>query len=218
MKADLGFNFRKTVQALHYLAKNIGGRVNFMKLLKLIYFADRYHLRKYATLITQDDYKAMKLGPVGSTTKNILKRDDVFFQYSTEEDAEYHDKYLKNVGELEIEAQKISLAQANKEDEYDELSKSDKEALDFAIEYFGDFDRFDLAEITHDYPEWKKFEKVFQKRLASVRSMNLVDFLKDPNSRKSPHLKRFLGGKDPFADDRKFLDSIASYLGDPECF
>ncbi|GAI80268.1 unnamed protein product, partial [marine sediment metagenome] len=110
MKADLGFDFRKTIQALHYLAKRLGGQVNFMKLLKLIYFADRYHLRKYASLITQDDYMAMKLGPVGSTTKNILKRDDVFFKYSTEENADYHDKYLKNVNALEIAAQELPSA------------------------------------------------------------------------------------------------------------
>ncbi|GAI80273.1 unnamed protein product, partial [marine sediment metagenome] len=49
---------------------------------------------------------------------------------------------------------------ADEEDVYDELSKSDKDALDFAVEHFGSFDQFQLAEITHDYPEWKKFEKV----------------------------------------------------------
>lgn len=214
MKAELGFEFRKTIQALHYLIKHLGGQVNFMKLLKLIYFADRYHVRKYATLITQDDYVAMKLGAVGSTTMNILKREDIFFRYATEEDAEYHDKYLRNVSDLEIAAQEIPAADEG--DMYDELSESDKEALDFAMEHFGGFPPFQLADITHDYPEWKKFEKVFREKRASVRSMKLADFLKDPDLRRSPHLKHSLGGKDPFSDDRAFLDSIASYLGDPD--
>jgi len=43
-----------------------------MALLKLAFFADRYHLRNYARPISGDIYYAMKLGPVPSALKDII--------------------------------------------------------------------------------------------------------------------------------------------------
>ena len=62
------FNYKKATQALAYFAEKSGGTINRLKGLKLIYFADRYHLRKYGRLITNDTYFAMDNGSGISVT------------------------------------------------------------------------------------------------------------------------------------------------------
>src|SRR5438094_6949292 len=69
---------RKSTQALNYFAhRSATGaparRLNKMKALKLLFFADRYHLRKYGRLVSDCAYFAMKNGPVASEAKNVAE-------------------------------------------------------------------------------------------------------------------------------------------------
>ncbi|MGH7497077.1 MAG: Panacea domain-containing protein [bacterium] len=50
----------------------VAGRYNYMALLKLVFFADRYHIRNYARPVSCDEYYALKLGPVPSNLKDIV--------------------------------------------------------------------------------------------------------------------------------------------------
>jgi len=56
---SLAFAHRKATQALNVLARNSGGTISKLKALKLVFFADRYHLRKYGRAIINDRYFAM---------------------------------------------------------------------------------------------------------------------------------------------------------------
>ncbi len=62
------FSHRKATQALNFFAAKAGGKINKMKALKLVFFADRYHLRKYGRPVVGDEYLAMNYGPVASGT------------------------------------------------------------------------------------------------------------------------------------------------------
>jgi hypothetical protein len=74
MKPNLTFDCKKATQALNYLASaERDKRINKMKAIKLIWVADRFHLRKYGRLLTNDTYVAMKFGPVGSSVKNLAE-------------------------------------------------------------------------------------------------------------------------------------------------
>ncbi len=69
---------RKSTQALNYFAhKSASGaparRLNRMKALKLLFFADRYHLRKYGRPVSDCAYFAMKHGPVASEAKHVAE-------------------------------------------------------------------------------------------------------------------------------------------------
>ena len=55
---------------------------------------------------------------------------------------------------------------------------SDLEGLEFAWKTFGKIRDFELSEITHRYPEWKKHEKTLE-RDTRVR-MRYEDFFEDP--------------------------------------
>src|SRR5437870_12880806 len=68
---------RKSTQALNYFvrlsARDAPPPLNKMKALKLLFFADRYHLRKYGRPVTDCAYFAMKHGPVASEAKNVAE-------------------------------------------------------------------------------------------------------------------------------------------------
>ena len=165
-KLQFTFDHQKSTQALNYFAIQAGGQINKMKALKLIFLADRYHLRKYGRFITNDNYVAMEHGPVPSTTKDIAESND----YLEDIKKRYYEKYIKTVSNLELKSKKV----ANK----DVFSESDLEALNFAWNTFGHYDQFQLRDITHTYPEWTKQKKYVTR--GSCVAMNPLDFLQDP--------------------------------------
>ncbi len=160
------FDYKKATQALNYLAQQEGGKINKMKALKLIYFADRYHLRKYGRLITNDNYFAMEHGPVPSVTKDIAESND----YLAEDKKSYSSIYIKPVSNLELK----SVKKIDKK----VFSKSDLEALRFAWDKFGNYDQYQLRDITHSYPEWARWKNLAV--AGSCLPIDILDFLKDP--------------------------------------
>ena len=60
------------------------------------------------------------------------------------------------------------------------FSESDLEALEFSWDSFNHLEQYDLAGLTHEYPEWKKYEVALSAKCVSRVSMSYKDFLKDP--------------------------------------
>lgn len=164
----IGFDFdhRKTTQAINFFARRAGGQINKMKALKLVYFADRYHLRKYGRLVTNDTYFAMRQGPVPSGGRDIVEGSS--FLDRTER--EYADSYLKKIG-------RYALSSIRPIDN-GVFSDSDIEALQYTWRKLGGLDQYALARLTHHYPEWSKHESALEMR--SRIQMSLVDFLDEP--------------------------------------
>jgi uncharacterized phage-associated protein len=166
-KETLNFDYRKATQALNFLALKGGSTINKMKALKLIYLADRYHLRKYGRLITNDTYVAMSNGPVASGTRDIIEKPS--FISSLQRD--YANLYLIPSG-YNVKS-KSSLDEKV-------FSDSDIEALEFAWKTFGHLEKYELAKITHEYPEWIAHKEELKHKLSI--HMDLAEFLNDPNS------------------------------------
>jgi uncharacterized phage-associated protein len=166
MCIHLEFNYKKAVQAISYFAIKEGGRIDKMKVIKLIYFADRYHMRKYNRPITNDEYFAMSYGPVASGVKDIAEMSS----FLGEKEAKYAEIYLKVPDRNQIESLQSDLDTV--------FSKSDIEALDFAWQNFGHLNQFQLFNITHEYPDLKKHELKLKER-SRIR-MNYEDFFEDP--------------------------------------
>jgi uncharacterized phage-associated protein len=167
-RIHFNFAFKKATQELNHFALKEGGQINKMKALKLIYLADRYHLRKYGRLVTNDIYFAMSYGPVPSGVKDIAEGSE----FLGEREKDYTPQYIITIDNL-------TLKSVNSVDE-SVFSDSDIEALDFAWEKFGHLDQFELAELTHEYPEWKKHKQTLE--IDSRVQMYLEDFLEDPDA------------------------------------
>lgn len=161
-------SFKKATQALNLLAQKKEGRINKMKAIKLIYLADRLHLRKYGRPIVGDVYWAMKLGPVGSRAKNIAELSNVPAGVLA-----YAKKYIKPA-----DAKKQSFISI-KEPDLDVFSKSDLECLEAVYAHFCDKDQFELAELSHKYPEWAKHKNKITSANKRIK-MDYVDFFTDP--------------------------------------
>lgn len=159
-------SYKKATQALNYLARKKDGKINKMKAIKLIYLADRLHLRKYGRPIVGDVYWAMKLGPVGSHAKRAAELDvpESFLSYAQ--------KYIQPTDDKKQSFVSLKLADTNV------FSKTDLECLESVYSAFGDKDQFELAELSHQYPEWKKHEKELKAGKKRV-AMDYNDFFAD---------------------------------------
>jgi len=165
-------NIKIIIQSVYYILDNNIKPLDKLSILKLIFFADRYHLRKYSRMITNDTYYAMKYGPVASNVKNILD-----FDFIGDDEKNYVELYLKKEDKLfEINSSF---------DHLDMLSNTDKEALDFSIDNFGHHKTFDLVEITHKYPEWKRFEVSLEDGLTREKII-MEDFFEDTDIENDP--------------------------------
>ncbi len=169
MKTVLEFDYKKAVQAINYFAKKEGGKIDKLKLIKLIYFADRYHIRKYGRPIINDTYLAMPLGAVGSSTKDIVDSS----RFLAEEECSYAKGFFHTAGNSVTSIADI---------DSDVFSKSDIEALDFSYNVFGNHKASYLVDICHKYPEWEKFKELFESKETTRELMNYLDFFDNPKN------------------------------------
>ena len=188
---------RKSTQALNYFAHKAASgapirKMNKMKALKLLFFADRYHLRKYGRSVSECAYFTMNHGPVASEAKRIAEESPHLDSRSRA----YARRYLR----------RNDLYHFSTVADVDEavLSKTDREALDFAWHTFGHYTEFRLRDITHHYPEWKR-------RASALRSgqrraeMQYADFFDEPDAGYNPCHE--LSKKDRNVARELYLDS-----------
>lgn len=167
-------NCQKITQVINYLVTAQGGNdISELKTIKLVWAADRYHLRKYARTVTGDNYVAMKRGPVGSSTKDVIEF-ETGYNNVAEDDLDYIGRFLQF-----RQANDCGYISAIRDVDIDELSDTDKEALDFAMKHFGDMSEQQIIESTHLYPEWKNHEQDLLEN-KKVTEINLLDCFSDP--------------------------------------
>jgi uncharacterized phage-associated protein len=186
------FNYQKLTQALNYLAHQYSGnKVSRLKVMKLLWAADRYHIRKFGRLIGGDDYFAMPHGPVHSTGKRIADEDlwlEEYLKYSRAF-VRKDDYALKAISDVDNS----------------KLSETDIEALDFAYHSFGDVDKYILRDLTHKYPEWAKHEPSLESGRSSCEPIDPVDFFLDPDPEEVADDK-FRMNSDLLADSKEIFE------------
>ena len=156
------FELKKAVQSVNYIVRELGKGSHMSKLdvLKLIFLADRYHLRRYGRAITNDQYWAMPLGPVASSVKDVVE----LGSFLSETERSYAEQYLEPFRKKQVKS--INDVDRNV------LSETDVEALDVAISLTSEHSN--LVEFTHEFPEWKKHEATLSPTISRVE-MNLLD-------------------------------------------
>ncbi|MBI4843544.1 MAG: SocA family protein [Nitrospirae bacterium] len=171
------------IEAIYYILKRLK-KADKIKLIKLIYLGDKYHLIRYGRTITNDDYYAMEHGPVGTTVKDVLSFDPFNIPPRTF-------KYLATLIVKEDETH--FRANPDAKTTFDMLSDTDKEALDFIVEKFGKMGKWELRDYTHKYPEWYQYEDLFMNKLTKrerIETKELLSTLKDdPLAMPRKHVK-----------------------------
>ena len=128
-----------------YLLQKRGGRMAYIKLLKLLYLADREAMGKWGDSISGDCFVSMPHGPVLSQTCDLIRG----FGSSIEMGWDF---WIKDEDNYEV-----SLRQpASNRECFDELSNAELGILDGVFEKFGRMRRFEIVKYTHDHcAEWE---------------------------------------------------------------
>lgn len=137
------FNSKKAAQVAAFFCGKQGGEIPVLKLVKLIYLADREFLAECGFPITNDLHFSMKHGPVNSETYNYITG----VEESDEWDSLISDRANHNV----------SLARALADEDLDELSDAEIDAMTAVWARFGQMTKYEIRDWTHaNCPEWEK--------------------------------------------------------------
>ncbi len=135
MAIKFKYDPQKAKHATLFLLHRHGGAMGRMKLLKLVFFADRQHLAEHGRPIVGGTYVAMPHGPVPSELYDEIKT------------------VRRSSDWLAIDGVKVVATQRPDEDE---LSESDLEAIAFIDREFGRYDTFSLRNLTHRLEAWRR--------------------------------------------------------------
>lgn len=159
MSLRFRFNAQKALQVILWLAQKKQG-ITFHTILKVLFYADKYHLNRYGRPIVGDDYAARQYGPVASTTYDILKGDELALEQlhcdQRPFDVRGYQVFTKVDPNLEV------------------FSDSDLEALKWALAEFGFRNFGDLTALTHKEKAWLNAEGGW---------MSYEDFLEDTENK-----------------------------------
>lgn len=162
-KMGFVFDLERSIQLVAYMFDCLESReLNVMKILKLLYIADRESLRKAGYPLTGDVPHAMPHGPVLSQIYDLMKTEAEWADMTSDREEtrwceffarEQHDvRLLNNPGD-------------------DELSEHDKAVLREVCSTYGEWDPFALSEYTHDFPEWRNNEAGSSSRPIPLRDL-----------------------------------------------
>jgi uncharacterized phage-associated protein len=136
---NLRFHFERALQASAYLLRLDGKRMAYLRLLKLLYIADREWLAETGESITGDRACAMKYGPVLSNIDDLIKGNG--------SKAGVWDDHIHTEGyAIELVA----------DPGRGELSKGIVNKLTEVTERYRQIDDWELSERTHEFQEWSK--------------------------------------------------------------
>ena len=139
------FSTRRAAQVVAFFADKAGGRINVLRVSKLIYLADRANMADRDYPVTGDNFVSMDFGPANTFTYSLMN-------------GEVEPRHAQVWAEFIAPraGYDIPLARPIAIDDLDELSRADIEILEQTWDRFKDIDKYDLAEWTHKYcPEWQ---------------------------------------------------------------
>lgn len=136
------FNERKATQVAASFIKLSGGKLNYMKLVKLMYLAERQALLKWGRPITYDLYFSLPHGPILSATLDLINESRQI------NSAHIWSAYISAPDKYEVTLQKDCPS--------DELSEVEENIIKEIFRQYGHFNEWELVDHLHSVlPEWK---------------------------------------------------------------
>lgn len=141
MKIEFKFHPEKAIEAAGTLLKLHGKPMKYLGLMKMLYIADRIALERIEGPISGDHYVSMDFGPVLSGVYDLIKGKPV------DDALPLWEKY--------ISPRQNNCVQLLNDPGNDDLCEAEDEILREVYSNYGHINRFKVAELTHDFPEWK---------------------------------------------------------------
>jgi len=137
----LRFNERRATEAAAKFLKLRGGRMSYLKLIKLLYLLDREALLGWGRPVTTDRYVSMDNGPVVSRIYGLIR----------EEPAPGTDPVWRQF----ISAPSNYEVSLTAEPETEELSPVEESLIEDIFAKYGKLSRWNLVDLSHDLAEWQ---------------------------------------------------------------
>lgn len=131
----------KATQAAAKLLKLRGGTMSHLKLIKLLYLAERESLVRLGRPLTYDSYASLPHGPVLSATLDRINTGEAYR-------GGYWDRHIRPKANNEVGLRD------SRDIPNDQLSPAEEALLDEVFTKYGHLGRWDLVERTHELPEW----------------------------------------------------------------
>lgn len=133
-----------TAQAAALFLLKAGGPMPHLKLMKLLYIADRESYRRRGSPITGDEMVSMPHGPVLSRTLDLMKG-------AAPSAPNGWPRYVCRVNQ-----HAVTLAHGVTEETFlGKLSRADRWVIDDVWERYGAMSQWELRDLTHTFPEWE---------------------------------------------------------------
>lgn len=126
-----------------YILQHFKDGVDYIKLFKIMYFAQREYLAVNGLCLVEDTFKARPRGPVPALTYKVVK----LAENGLEPDEEGND-LSEFLASIEVGADQI--VHAVKEPDMDYISKMEKKEIDGIIAKYGGMESEDLSQLSHD--------------------------------------------------------------------
>lgn len=122
-----------------YILQHFKDGVDYIKLFKIMYFAQREYLATYGLTIAEDTFKARQLGPVPSLTYKVVKMVE-----NGEENAD-----LKSfTSSIRVDGEQKVYAKSAPNMDY--IAVMEKKELDKTISKYKDMSSKELSQLSHD--------------------------------------------------------------------
>lgn len=139
------FNELKTAQIAAYFLVKSGGNLPVLKLMKLLYLADREAMSCYDSPLTFDRMVSMPHGPVLSQTYDLMSG-------NSESQKGGWEDWISDKEDHQVSINKENLSRGS----FFKLSDADIELLEKVWSKYGHMGKWDLRNFTHDHcSEWK---------------------------------------------------------------
>jgi uncharacterized phage-associated protein len=135
------YNPLKTVQAAALFLKLNKQPMEYMKLIKLLYLADRFSLKMMDDTITGDSYVSMDHGPVLSKLYDLISHGPIY---------DKDNPWFKYISSPQNYCVSLNADPGN-----DELCEDEEKIIEGVYKTFGQINVWELSKLTHLIPEWK---------------------------------------------------------------
>jgi uncharacterized phage-associated protein len=137
------FDARKAAQIAAYFARAQGGRINVLKLVKLIYLADREFAVRYGEPMLDDRWVSMDHGPVNSGTYDMVNG-------VSGPNADW-DAFIGPRQGVDV-----PVARPLSDNDLDDISDTERGVLSEMWDRFGHMSQYQVRDYTHRHcPEWE---------------------------------------------------------------
>jgi len=161
------FTERKAAQMAAFFLDKAGGKMSPIKLLKLMYLADRESYKECGFPISDDDAAAMEHGPVLRETLNLAsgtnESNGYWCNLISEWEGHTEDRHqdclhswYDRIPKSELDNHQIGLRRELNSDDRGKLSRGGIELMDSIYAKFGNWSSEELVDYTHTLQEWQK--------------------------------------------------------------